>query len=171
MEEESKPVSSRIQKEAACDVIIKNYSFLVGHVDAIRIFPQLVSSRLVEPDFRQRLDCRQTDRDKMMALLHELIRCTEETWFDGFTNALSKVPQYRNVADTLLAGDCPRTHHIHMHLLHTSRDSARCHVCIAILGNPNWMHGVPFFGNLYFLAAVPTSTQYNRTAYWLVCLQ
>ena len=110
MEEGSKRVSLRIQKDTAYNVIIDNYNYLVGHVNAVRIFPQLVSSRLVEPDFRQRLDCKQTDRDKMMALLHELIRCTEETWFDGFANALSKVPQYENVADKLLKGDCPCTH-------------------------------------------------------------
>ena len=108
MEDRAKLVS--FQKEIAYDVIIKNYSFLVGHLNAIRIFPQLVSSRVVEPDFCQRLDCRQTDRDKMIALLHELVRCTEETWFDRFTNALSKVPQYEKVADKLLEGNCPCTH-------------------------------------------------------------
>ena len=120
MEDRAKLVS--FQKETAYDVIIKNYNYLVRHVDAIRIFPQLVSSRLVEPDFRQRLDCRQTDRDKMMALLHELIRCTEETWFDRFTNALSKVPQYENVADKLLKGDCPCTH-THTHFRHSARET------------------------------------------------
>lgn len=97
-------VSFRTQKETAYDVLIKNYSYLVGHVKAIRIFPHLVSSKLVEPDFRQRLDCKQTDKEKMMELLDELMQCTEETWFDGFTNALSKVPQYETVAATLLEG-------------------------------------------------------------------
>ena len=104
-----KLVSARIQKEIADEVIIKNYNYLVGHVDAIRIFPQLVSSRLVEQDFRQRLDSKQTDKDKMMALLLELTRCTKETWFDEFTNTLSKVPQYETVAAKLLEGDCPCT--------------------------------------------------------------
>ena len=105
MEEQSKIVSARIQKETAYDVVIKNYDYLVGHVDAIRIFPKLVSSRLVEQDFRQRLERKETDKEKMMALLQELTRCTEETWFDGFTNALSKVSQYEKVANTLLEGD------------------------------------------------------------------
>ena len=41
----------------------------------------------------------------MMALLQALTRCTEETWFDSFTNALSRVPQYENVAGALLEGD------------------------------------------------------------------
>ena len=116
MEEGSKLVSLRIQKEIAYAVIIKNYNYLVGHVDAVRIFPQLVSSSLVEPDFRQRLDRKETDKDRMMALLHELVRCTEETWFDGFANALSKVPQYEKVADKLLEGDCLCTH---THLRHS----------------------------------------------------
>ena len=104
--------SVRVQKEAAYDVIIKNYSYLVGHVKAIRIFPQLVSNRLVEPDFRQCLECKQTDKDKMMELLDQVTKCTEETWFDGFTNALSKVPLYETIADTLLEGNCFYTHYI-----------------------------------------------------------
>jgi len=105
MEEKSKLVSSRIQKETAYKVIIKNYAYLVGHIDAICIFPQLVASKLVEHDFRQRLEHKETDTEKMMALLQALTRCTEETWFDGFTNALSRVPQYEVVAGTLLEGD------------------------------------------------------------------
>ena len=96
--------SARIQKETAHDVIIENYDDLVGQVDAIRIFPQLVSSRLVEPDFLERLERKETSKVKTMALLHELTRCTEETWFDGFTNALSKVPQYVKIADKLMKG-------------------------------------------------------------------
>ena len=108
MAAKSEVVSSRIQKETANDVIIRNYDYLVGHVDAIRIFPKLVPSRLVDPDFRQRLERKETDKDRMMALLQELTRCTEETWFDGFTNALSKVPQYVKVANDLLEGDLLR---------------------------------------------------------------
>ena len=110
MASHERQVSFCVQEEAAYDVIIKNYSYLVGHVKAIRIFPQLVSNRLVEPDFRQYLECKQTDKEKMMELLDQLTKCTEETWFDGFTNALSKVPQYETVADTLLRGDCFYTH-------------------------------------------------------------
>ena len=105
MEDKSTLVSSRIQKETAYKVIIKNYAYLVEHVDAIRIFPQLVASRLVEQDFRQRLQHKETDKEKMMALLQVLTRCTEETWFDSFTNALSRVPRYVVVAGTLLEGD------------------------------------------------------------------
>ena len=105
MEEKSKLVSSRIQKETAYKVIIKYYAYLVEHVDAIRIFPQLVASKLVEQDFLQRLERKETEKEKMMALLQVLTRCTEETWFDGFTNALSKVPPYEKVAGTLLEGD------------------------------------------------------------------
>ena len=52
-----------------------------------------------------------TDKDKMMALLRVLTKSTEDTWFDRFTNALSKVPQYENVADNLLEGDCMDTTH------------------------------------------------------------
>ena len=113
MEEKSKLARARIQKETAYKIVIKNYAYLVGHIDAIRIFPHLVTSRLVEQDFRQRLDCKQTDKAKMMALLLELTRSTEKTWFDGFTNALSKVPQYEKVANSLMKGDslqCARTH-------------------------------------------------------------
>ena len=105
MEEKSKLVSSRIQKDTAYKVIIKNYTYLVEHVDAIRIFPHLVTSKLVEQDFRQRLEHKVTEKEKMMALLQALTRCTEETWFDSFTNALSRVPQYEKVAGALLEGD------------------------------------------------------------------
>lgn len=103
-------VSFRVQKEAAYDVIIKNYSYLVGHVNPTRVLPELITRRLVEPDFRQCLECKQTDKDKMMELLDQLIKCTEETWFDGFANALSKVPPYETVAGTLLKGNCFYTH-------------------------------------------------------------
>ena len=104
MAEKAKEASVRLLKETAHDVIIENYDDLVGHIDAIRIFPKLVSSKLVEPDFRQRLDRKETDKDKMMALLQELTRCTEETWFDRFTNALSKVPRYVKIVDKLMKG-------------------------------------------------------------------
>ena len=110
MDEYQKRLSC-LQKRVAYDVIINNYDFLVGCVDAVRIFPCLVSSRLVEPDFRQFLDGERTDKDKMMALLTELTRRPEGTWFDRFTNALSKFPQYHTVADVLLTGNpksnCP----------------------------------------------------------------
>ena len=105
MEVKSKLVSSRILKETADEVFINNYPYLVEHLDAIRLFPHLVASRLVEQDFWQRLERKETEKEKMMALLQALTRCTEETWFDSFTNALSKVPQYEKVAGTLLEGD------------------------------------------------------------------
>ena len=113
MEEKSKLVLACIQKETAYKIVIKDYAYLVGHIDAIRIFPHLVTSRLVEQDFRLLLDYKQTDKAKMMVLLLELTRSTEETWFDGFTNALSKVPQYEKVTNSLMKGDslqCTRTH-------------------------------------------------------------
>lgn len=86
----------------------------MGHVDAIRIFPALVACGLVEPDFHQRLGCKETDKEKTMALLHELFRCTDETWFDRFANVLSKVPQYEKIAQQLLKGGYSCTH---IHLL------------------------------------------------------
>ena len=103
MDEDQKRLS-RLQKTVAYDVIINNYDYLVGCVNAVRIFPYLVSSRLVEPDFRQFLDNERTDKEKMMALLQELTRNPEGTWFDRFTNALSKLPHYETVADVLLRG-------------------------------------------------------------------
>ena len=98
---------SHLQKRTAYDVIITmaNYDQLVGHVDAIRIFPRLITSRSVDQDFCQRLDHKVTDKEKMMALLRELTKSTEDTWFDEFMNALSKVPQYEKVADNLREGD------------------------------------------------------------------
>ena len=93
---------SVLQSCTACDVVIQQYDYLVEHVNAIRIFPYLVSSGLVDQDFRQYLDGERTDKDKMMALLRELTRSPKETWFDRFTNALSKVPQYEEVAGNLL---------------------------------------------------------------------
>ena len=97
-------LASQLQSETARDVIINNYEYLVRHVDAIRIFPDLVSSGLVHQDFLQRLERKVTDNDKMMALLQQLTKSTEGTWFDIFVNALSKVPQYEIVADKLLEG-------------------------------------------------------------------
>lgn len=95
---------ARIQKIVAYEVVIKQYAYLVGHVNAIRIFPYLVSNRLVEQEFRQYLDSERTDKDRMVTLLRELTRSPEETWFDRFTNALSKVPQYEPIVDLLLRG-------------------------------------------------------------------
>ena len=103
MEEESKLVS-RLQKEVARCVVIKQHSHLVGHVNAIRIFPHLVSSQVFEPDFRQELDYERTDKDKMMLLLRELIRNPMEGWFKEFVGALSKFPHYQSVVDSLLEG-------------------------------------------------------------------
>ena len=103
MEEEPKWVLT-LQGSVANDVIIKNYHYIVGCVNAILIFPYLVSSRVVQQDFRQYLDGEQTDKDKMMALLRELTRCPLETWFQEFIGALSKILQYKTVVEHLLTG-------------------------------------------------------------------
>ena len=103
MEEESRRVS-RLQMKAAYDVVIQRYDYLVGHVNAMRIFPYLVSSKLVEPDFGQYLEGERTDKDKMMAVLRELITSPMEGWFKYFIGALSKFPQYNTVVDNLLTG-------------------------------------------------------------------
>ena len=91
MEEEKRV--SRLQKKTAYDVVIRNYEYLVRHVDAIRILPHLVVSKLVEPNFSQYLSHERTDKDKMMALLRELLRSPMEGWFRDFSGALSKFPQ------------------------------------------------------------------------------
>ena len=91
-------------QKSAYDVVISRYDYLVGHVNAILIFPYLVSSKLINPDFRQYLEGERTDKDKMMAVLRELLRSPMESWFEDFINALSKFPQYQSVVDILLAG-------------------------------------------------------------------
>ena len=103
MEEEQERVS-HLQRGVANDVIIQNYDYIVGCVKAILIFPYLVSSRVVLQDFHQYLDGERTDKDKMMALLRELTRSPEETWFKEFIGALSKIPQYKPIVDHLLKG-------------------------------------------------------------------
>ena len=95
---------ARLQRSVACEVIIEQYAYLLEHVDAIRIFPYLVSNRLVEQGFREYLESERTNKDRMARLLRELTRNPEESWFDRFTNALSKVPQYEPVVDILLGG-------------------------------------------------------------------
>ena len=69
----------RLQRAVSNDIIINNYHYIVGCVNTILIFPYLVSSRVVQQDFRQYLDGERTDKDKMMALLRELTRCPLET--------------------------------------------------------------------------------------------
>ena len=93
---------SLLQNRTACDVVVQKYDYLVEHVNAVRIFPHLVSSGLVDQDFLQYLNGERTDKDKMMALLREVTKCPKESWFDRFTNALSKVPQYEVIASGLL---------------------------------------------------------------------
>ena len=100
--DENREQLSVLQSRTACDVVIQKYDYLVEHVNAVRIFPHLVASGLVEQDFLQYLDGERTDKDKMMALLREVTKCPQESWFDRFTNALSKVPQYEEVASDLL---------------------------------------------------------------------
>ena len=86
------------------------------HVNAIRILPHLVSSRLVEPDFSEYLAHERTDKGKMMALLRELLRSPMEGWFKEFISALSSFPQYVIVVNTLLAGTQYRDAHMqHAH--------------------------------------------------------
>ena len=103
MEEESKLVS-RLQKKTACDVVIQRYDYLVRHVNATRILPHLVASKLVEPDFSEYLGHERTEKAKMMAVLRELLRSPMEGWFKDFIGALSKFPQHQIVVDTLLTG-------------------------------------------------------------------
>ena len=102
--EGEREMASRLLRAVSDDVIIKNYHYIVGCVNAILIFPYLVSSRVVQQDFRQYLDGERTDQDKMMALLRELTRCPLETWFQEFIGALSKILQYETVVEHLLKG-------------------------------------------------------------------
>ena len=97
-----------IQKKVALDVVIQRYDYLVKHIKAIHILPHLVSSKLVEPDFKEHLDSERTERDKMMALLREMLRSPMEDWFRGFIGALSKYPPYQTVVDVLLTGESHR---------------------------------------------------------------
>ena len=53
------------------------------------------------------LDGERTDKGKMMALLLELTRSPEETWFKEFIGALSKIPHYKTVVDHLLKSKMP----------------------------------------------------------------
>ena len=103
MEEEKRRLS-RLQRIVANDVVIQRYDFLVGCVDAIRIFPYLVASRVVQQEYRQYLDGERTDKDKMMALLRELTRSPLENWFNEFIGALSQISQYHAVAEILVEG-------------------------------------------------------------------
>ena len=102
--EGEREMASRLLRAVSDDVIIKNYHYIVGCVNAILIFPYLVSSRVVQQDFRQYLDGERTDQDKMMVLLRELTRCPLETWFQEFIGALSKILQYETVVEHLLKG-------------------------------------------------------------------
>lgn len=76
---------THLQNNTARDAIISNYEYLVRHVDAIRVFPHLVTSTLVDQDFRQRLDREVTDNDKMMALLQQLNRSDHQQRKRGST--------------------------------------------------------------------------------------
>ena len=107
MEEELKLVS-RLQKKAAHDVVIQRYDYLVKHVKAIHMLPHLVSSKLVEPEFQEYLDGERTERNKMMALLRELLSSPMEDWFKYFIHALSKYSPYQTVVDVLLTGESHR---------------------------------------------------------------
>ena len=102
--EEEQELIVRLQRDAANEVICQNYAYLVGCVNAVLILPYLVSSKLVDQDFCQRLEGERTDKDKMMALLRELTRNPMECWFKEFIGALSKISQYRIVVDHLLKG-------------------------------------------------------------------
>ncbi|MDA8003152.1 MAG: hypothetical protein MPL62_17855 [Alphaproteobacteria bacterium] len=103
MEEDQQRVS-RLQRKVAHDVVIEKYDFLVGCLDAVRLFPYLVSRKVVQKEFLQYLDGERTDKDKMMALLRELTRSPMDGWFNEFVGALSKVPQYQAVAAMLTEG-------------------------------------------------------------------
>ena len=93
-----------LERSVACEVVIEQYAYLLKHVDAIRIFPYLLSNKLVELEFGEYLESERTNKDRMARLLRELTRSPEGTWFDRFTNALSKVPLYKPVVDVLLGG-------------------------------------------------------------------
>ena len=88
------------------NVILQNYSYLVGCVNAVLIFPYLVQSGLVNQDFRQYLEAERTDKDRMMTLLRELTKSPMDSWFKDFIGALSKISQYNPVVDNLLKGAC-----------------------------------------------------------------
>ena len=102
LKDEEQERIARLQRGVANDVIILNYDYIVGRVNTILIFSYLVSSRVVQQEFRQYLDGERTDKGKMMALLLELTRSPEETWFKKFIGALSKIPHYKTVVDHLL---------------------------------------------------------------------
>lgn len=103
MEEDRRRVSC-LQRTVAAEVVIERYDLLVGCINAIRIFPYLVASRVLQQKYRQYLDCERTDDDKMMALLREVTRSPMENWFNEFIGALSQIPQYHDVAEMLTEG-------------------------------------------------------------------
>ena len=127
--EEDQEIVTRLQRDTANDVIIQNYDYLVGCVNAVAIFPYLVSSGLVDQDFRQRLDGERTEKDKMMALLRELTRSPLECWFKEFIGALSKISQYKIVSENLQKGE----------LLYLAS-----YVCVASLYSYLLLHGNVF---------------------------
>ena len=86
------------------EVLTDNYAFLVEHMKADDVVPNLVSARLVGWQICQEIENR-TDAKKVQTLLNEIRRSADPEWFVKFTEALSDTDEnHKMIAEKLLAG-------------------------------------------------------------------
>ena len=99
------------EKNSAILSVFKHYDRLSSSLNISVILPYLQEHRLVPLpserdgiDFYRSLAGEKTEKRKAMALLTKVMECPKETWFDEFTNILSRIPDYKNIAEDLHAG-------------------------------------------------------------------
>ena len=99
------------EKNSAILSVFKHYDRLSSSLSTSVILPYLQEHRLVPLpserdgiDFYRSLAGEETEKRKAMALLTKVMECPKETWFDEFTNILSRIPDYKSIAEDLHAG-------------------------------------------------------------------
>ena len=75
--------------DKAKEAVTSRYDYLVDHLDAMGVLPNLVSKGLVDANFHQNLQGK-TRREQVQFLLTEILSSPDPDWFDKFVQALKE---------------------------------------------------------------------------------
>ena len=89
---------------AAEKAVKSRYAYLVNHLNATDVLPELVEKGLVDMDFHENLQGK-IQREQVQVLLPEILRSPVPDWFDKFAQALEeRSPAHETIAGELRKG-------------------------------------------------------------------
>ena len=97
-------LSVPMDNTAAKEAVQCRYAYLVNHLNAMGVLPELVQKGLVEPNFHENLQGK-IWREQVQVLLTAILRSPVPDWFDKFIQALEDgSPAHGVIAEELRKG-------------------------------------------------------------------